>query len=227
MKNVILIGGEKGGPGKSCTAQNTAICLQMQGFSVTIIDADPQLTTYGWKIERTKNENASYINCIGAGGNIQETIIAERKHCDYIVIDSGGGDSAAMRSAMELASHILFIFRPKRRDLATLPKIHSFIRDALNINPTVKINALIAQAPPAPNQNYRIEDAKLACESFGIPPLKAITMQRNIYDDAEENGLSVVDYENAKIDPKAAKEMHAIVGEFLGIQITPALKEVK
>ena len=57
----------------------------------------------------------------------------------------------------------------------------------------------------------RILDAKEACRSFGIEPLEAITMQRNAFDDADENGESV--YEIRPVDAKAIEEIDAIANE--------------
>lgn len=42
---IILVGGEKGGAGKSCLAQNLAVYLQKKNRDVLLLDADPQGTT--------------------------------------------------------------------------------------------------------------------------------------------------------------------------------------
>ena len=39
---ILLVGGEKGGSGKSCLAQNIAVFLQQQGQDILLLDADPQ-----------------------------------------------------------------------------------------------------------------------------------------------------------------------------------------
>ena len=45
---LILIGGEKGGTGKSCLTQNIAVLLQKVETNILIIDCDPQKTTSDW-----------------------------------------------------------------------------------------------------------------------------------------------------------------------------------
>ena len=45
---IILVGGEKGGAGKSCLAQNLAVYLQTKNRDVLLLDADPQGTTTDW-----------------------------------------------------------------------------------------------------------------------------------------------------------------------------------
>ena len=54
---ILLIGGEKGGSGKSCLAQNLAIYLKKhRGMDVLILDADPQGTTTDWVQERAQDD---------------------------------------------------------------------------------------------------------------------------------------------------------------------------
>ena len=54
---IILVGGEKGGAGKSCLAQNLAVYLQTKNRDVLLLDADPQGTTTDWIKERDENED--------------------------------------------------------------------------------------------------------------------------------------------------------------------------
>ena len=53
---IILIGGEKGGSGKSCLAQNIAVYLQNKDRDILLLDADPQGTTTDWVKEREQNQ---------------------------------------------------------------------------------------------------------------------------------------------------------------------------
>ncbi|MFU1754459.1 chromosome partitioning protein ParA, partial [Acinetobacter baumannii] len=64
-----------------------------------------------------------------------------------------------------------------------------------------------------PSQFQRILDAKEACESFGLSALNQFTTNRNVYDDADENGLSVFEVDS---DSKAKAEIESLALEFLG-----------
>ena len=46
---ILVLGGEKGGSGKSCLAQNLSVWLQRRGHDVLLIDADPQGTSVDWR----------------------------------------------------------------------------------------------------------------------------------------------------------------------------------
>jgi chromosome partitioning protein len=59
----------------------------------------------------------------------------------------------------------------------------------------------------------RILDAKAVCESFDLPALPAVIFTRNVYDDAEEAGLSVFESD----DEKARAEIDQICAAVLEI----------
>lgn len=210
---IILIGGEKGGSGKSCLAQNLAVYMQKKNHDILLLDADPQGTTTDWVKERDANQDLKSIPSVQAAGNIRQVLDDLSKRYQDILIDAGGQDSEALRSAMTIATHMLLPFRPKRRDLKTLIHVDQLIRLAKAVNPTLITNAVITQCPTLPSQVQRILDAKEACESFGIIPLKQFTTNRNVYDDADENGLSVFELNT---DKKAVSEIEQLAIEFLG-----------
>jgi chromosome partitioning protein len=71
---ILLVGGEKGGSGKSCLAQNIAVFLQQQGQDILLLDADPQGTTTDWAKEREENESLKSLACVQASGNLRQTL---------------------------------------------------------------------------------------------------------------------------------------------------------
>ena len=210
---IILVGGEKGGSGKSCLAQNLAVYLQANNRDILLLDADPQGTTTDWIKERDENNKVESIPSVQAAGNIRQILLDLSKRYQDIIIDAGGQDSEALRSAMTIASHMLLPFRPKRRDLKTLVHVEKLIRLAKAVNPELYTRSVITQCPTLPSQSQRILDAKEACESFDLTPLNNFTCNRNIYDDADENGLSVFEMSS---DEKAKQEIEKIAKEFLG-----------
>ncbi len=214
---IFLVGGEKGGAGKSCQVQNLAVFIAQGGGDVLLVDADPQGTSHDWAAEREslreKYPDRAVVHYAKASGEIREWLREKAKRYQHIVIDTGGADSDALRTAMTIADMMLIPFRPKRRDLKTLPTVSKLVRSAVALNPDLQVRALITQCPSLPSQVYRILDAKAACESFGLTTLNAITVARNSYDDADEDGSSVLENES---DPKAAEEIRSIAKELWG-----------
>ncbi|HNB20090.1 MAG TPA: AAA family ATPase [Agitococcus sp.] len=211
---ILLVGGEKGGSGKSCLAQNIAVYLQHRQKDVLLLDADPQGTTTDWAKEREENDGLTNLPCVQASGNIRQILKDLAKRYQVIVVDAGGQDSEALRSAMTVATHLLLPFRPKRRDLKTLVHVSQLVKLAKAVNPDMLVRGVITQCPTLPSQTQRILDAKEACQSFGIEPLQSITCNRNVYDDADENGSSVLEVET---DLKAKEEVESLVAEFLEV----------
>lgn len=211
---ILLVGGEKGGSGKSCLAQNIAVYLQHRQKDVLLLDADPQGTTTDWAKEREENEGLTNLPCVQASGNIRQILKDLAKRYQVVVVDAGGQDSEALRSAMTVATHLLLPFRPKRRDLKTLVHVSQLVKLAKAVNPEMLVRGVITQCPTLPSQTQRILDAKEACQSFGIEPLQSITCNRNVYDDADENGSSVLE---AETDLKAKEEVESLVAEFLEV----------
>ena len=211
---ILVVGGEKGGAGKSCIAQNLAVWLKLEGQDVLLVDGDPQKTSHIWAQERLDNAQLIELPVEHASGDLRALLKDRAKRYTAIVVDVGGADSNTLRSAMTVASHILLPLRPKRRDLKTLPNLEHLISLIVPVNPDVIVRAVISQAATLPSQGARIWDAKAACESFGLLPLNTIIYNRNVYDDSDESGLSVIELAT---DEKASDEIKALATELWSI----------
>lgn len=216
---IILVGGEKGGSGKSCMAQNVAAYLCLKGSSILMVDCDPQRTTSDWIQARNSNPQLPAINCVQLYGKIRNDLMSLENHYDYVIVDCGGQDNLALRAAMSVADYTLIPLRPKRRDLKTVPHVEDILTTCKMVNPKLIAAFVLTQCPNLPSQAGRILEAKEVCSSYGVPVLNSITHMRNIYDDSEENGESVVE-----IDPngKAAAEIVAIVEELFSLNLSPS-----
>ncbi len=210
---IILVGGEKGGSGKSCLAQNIAVYLRAEkGASVLMVDCDPQRTTSDWIQERNASPELPAINCVQLYGKIRNELLSLSSHYDYVIIDCGGQDNLALRSSMAVADHILIPLRPKRRDLKTVPHMEDIISTCKMVNPNMNPAFVITQCPSLPSLAPRILEAKEVCRSFDVPVLNSVTFSRNMYDDSEESGKSVMESEP---DGKAAVEIRSIIEELI------------
>lgn len=213
---MILVGGEKGGSGKSCLAQNLAVYFARDKEAIVLmVDCDPQRTTSDWIQARNTDPTLSSINCIQLYGKIRNDLLSLNQHYDYVIVDCGGQDNLALRAAMSVADHVIIPLRPKRRDLKTVPHMEDMLSTCKMVNPKMLASFVITQCPSLPNQAGRILEAKEVCSSYGINVLNAITYNRNIYDDSEEQGCSVLE-----IDPggKAATEMISIAEELIAMK---------
>jgi len=213
---MILVGGEKGGSGKSCLAQNLAVYFARDKQAIVLmVDCDPQRTTSDWIQARNTDPSLPSINCIQLYGKIRNDLLSLKQHYDYVIVDCGGQDNLALRAAMSVAEHVIIPLRPKRRDLKTVPHMEDMLSTCKMVNPKMLASFVITQCPALPTQAGRILEAKEVCRSFGINVLDAVTYNRNIYDDSEEQGSSVLEIDP---DSKAAIEMTAIAEELLAMK---------
>lgn len=210
---IVVVGGEKGGSGKSCLAQNLAVYFtKFKSFKVLMVDCDPQRTTSDWIQARNNDDSLPAINCVQLYGKIRNDLLSLEQHYDAIVVDCGGQDNLALRGSISVAEYVLVPLRPKRRDLKTVPHMEDLLSTCKMVNPKMKASFVMTQCPSLPSQANRILEAKEVCKSYFINVLDAITFSRNIYDDSEENGKSVIEMEP---DGKAAEEIIAIAEEML------------
>lgn len=211
---IITIACEKGGVGKSSLAQTLAVYLQQKNKDVLIVDADPQRTTAEWAEERNEGGRYPKIPCTELSGNMVDQLQEFNKRYGYIVVDCGGTDSKALRSSLAVANLAIVPFRPKRRDLKRAPEMAELIEQIQAHNTELKIRSVLTQCPTLPSQIKRILTAKEFLFELNLAPIDNFSASRNAWDDAEEDGASVLE---TKEDPKAAAEATAIFDEILGV----------
>lgn len=130
---IILVGGEKGGSGKSCLAQNIAVhIVRNKKASVLMVDCDPQRTTSDWIQARNTDSSLPAINCVQLYGKIRNDLLSMKSHYDYVIVDCGGQDNLALRAAMSVADSVLIPLRPKRRDLKTVPHMEDILSSLIH-----------------------------------------------------------------------------------------------
>ena len=209
---IITICCEKGGAGKSSLSQALAVYLKIKkNADVLLVDADPQRTTGEWAEERAERDLPS-IPCVEKTGNIAADLKDLNTRYKWVIIDCGGADSKAMRSALSVSDAALLPFRPKRRDLRTAIKMTDIVETVQALNPKIQVRSVITQAPTLPSQGKRIISAKSLLNSLGLSPLTHITRNLNSWDDAEEEGSSVLEH---KEDQKAGEDAECVFSEFL------------
>ncbi|WP_154943791.1 AAA family ATPase [Klebsiella grimontii] len=216
---LIIVGGTKGGPGKSTVAQQVAACLQLKKKKkVHVTDIDIQRTTTSWCEERRSNKELDLIPFSYIENDIVKHLQSLNGRYEYIVVDAGGFDSEIQREAMLIADVVLIPLRPKRRDLKSLRDLDVVLDSVKASNPEVKIRAVVNQCPSLPSQVSRILSSKNIIESFGIEYAPTNIYNRNVYDDAEEAGRSIFEMTGKERDKKAEAEIEELVDYLMSLE---------
>jgi len=209
---ITLIGGEKGGTGKSTLATNLATWLAQAGRDVLLMDTDRQGTSANWASER-QQQPLPRVHCVQRFGNVFQDVLDLSGRYDEIVIDAGGRDSEELRSAMVAAN--LLCFRPSQSDLWTAAHLADLVKMARAMNPKLTARTLLSIAPTNPRINEAAEASELLSEFDGLDRCSTVIRERKAYRDALCEGRGVIETRDAK----AAEELNALAREIYGEQV--------
>jgi chromosome partitioning protein len=208
---IILVGSQKGGPGKTTVAVNLAVELAHRGQDVCLVDADAQRSAARWHADRVEQRRVPQIACVEKLGNIHSTLVDLDARYDVVVVDVAGKDSKEMRTAMVAADMLLVITRPSQLDLDTFEHLSGVIEQAMDLNPNLDVRGVITQAPT----NWKATESKDAGEYLAdypiIKPAKTIICERKAYRDVIPEGLGVVEWNNGP----ARAEIRALGAEVM------------
>jgi len=208
---IILIGGEKGGTGKTTVATNLACTRNEREKNLLLIDADKQGSSNAWSSVRNTNENLIKILSIQKFGNDLASVIKELnlKYKD-IIIDAGGRDSVELRSAMVVADKIIVPIQTSQFDVWTMSTMDSLIEQVRAFNPSLKSFLLPNRVSTNPSVNELEEMREIASEFKYLKVLNSHLYERIAYRKAARSGMSVVELNT---DKKAINEINNLYEE--------------
>lgn len=200
---IVMIGGVKGGTGKSTVATNLSVYLAHQGADILLLDVDPQASAYKWAMRRQEQHpDVPQVNTAQASGRVLDVVRDVAKRYEHIVIDSGGHASDAMKSAM-LGAHKLYVpLRPSQADLETVGEMVSMIADVQSFNTSLKALSLISLASTNPTV-LEAQEAREALHDIAELSLSdALIRDRKVYRDAFYEGVGVIEMTHNKGIPE-------------------------
>lgn len=197
---IVLIGGEKGGTGKSTAATNLAVWCTQEGMSVILLDADSQGTSRNWN-ERRIAAGLPTVPCQAGSGNIFNHVQDLAKLYEHVIIDAGGRDSKELRSAAVVADTWYTPVQASQPDLETLAKVRELAQQAQAMNQGLSIHAFVTRAPTHPNIDELGEAKALITDFPEFPELQlavSVIFERKAYRDAMIEGKGVIECGNSK-----------------------------
>jgi chromosome partitioning protein len=206
---IVLLGGEKGGTGKSTLATNLAVWLARQGRDVILVDTDRQRTASHWADRRNAINGLAAVHCAEKHGNVFYAVRDLAQRYDEVIVDAGGRDSEELRTAL-VAAHLVYVpLKASQPDLETSLHMNELIQLARGMNPSLSARALIAMAPTNPVIHEAAEARELLSELPDLVPSGVVIRERKVYRDAIAEGRGVVEMDNAK----ATAEIEALAQE--------------
>lgn len=209
---IILVGGEKGGTGKTTVVTNLAALAIQNNRDLLLVDTDKQGSASSWASVRDENDGVKRIPCIQKfGENIAREVKSLNEKYADILIDAGGQNSQELRAAMLVADKLYIPIQAAQFDVWTLGVMDKLVSQAKLINEKLEAYILINRAATNPSIN-EIDEVKEVLEEFENLKLSPnILRERIAFRKAARGGLSVT--ELPKQDPKATSEVSVIYKE--------------
>ncbi len=194
---IILIGGIKGGCGKTTLAVNLASYLASAQYTTLLVDADDQQTSTDFTDLRNKNhpDLPSYTQIKLHGDSVLTELrkIKANKFYDFIIIDSGGRDTSSQRAALAVCDAAIIPINPRLFDVWTIGKVIALADDMAPFNPNLTLYACLNKADPSGSYNQEAEDQILSHGKFLMIPHYLV--QRKAYAACASAGLSILEWE--------------------------------
>ena len=209
---IVLIGGEKGGTGKTTVATNLAAMRALAGRDVLLIDTDQQGSANYWAQSRDEagvNPRVACVQKFGKGLPVEVKDLAHRYQ--DIIIDAGGRDSVELRSAMVVANRAYIPIQPSQFDIWTLNRMDELIETAKGFNPDLQAWVIISRSSTNPSV-HESDDTMEIMGDFPNLGLAGVSVRDRIaYRKAAKDGMAVCELKPK--DPKAVEEMEVLYKE--------------
>jgi chromosome partitioning protein len=199
---LLVVGGIKGGTGKTTVSTNLAVCRSLLGKKVLFIDADEQGSGLDWCNQRNMPPEFALTSCALSGKKILSFLEKNKDLYDDIIIDTGGRDTVSQRAALISCDVFLAPFRPRSLDIWTIPTLKQLNDEIRQVNRKFRALAVLNQCEPRGSDK---ESVRKIMEDSGIDCLKGELGYRKAFSDACSFGLGVIELKTA--DDKSRKEI--------------------
>lgn len=209
---IILIGGEKGGTGKTTLTTNLAALRASHSKDVLVVDTDQQSSASYWCGTRDENNvepRIASVQYFGKGFVAQVKDLARRY--DDVFIDAGGRDTTELRDALLISNIAVIPLSPSQYDVWTLSRMNELIEKSYSYNPELRTILVINRASANPSVK-EADEAKEILDGFEYLQLsKAVIRDRIAFRRSVPNGLAI--NEQTPTDPKALSELNDLYYE--------------
>jgi len=213
---VIVVGGIKGGSGKTTLSTNLCVLRALSGEKILLVDTDEQKSSSEWTEHRESLNIETPWTTIQLEGEAVRTQIPKlKKDYDEVIVDVGAGNTNSQRAALVVATLLIAPFQPRCLDVWTVDKLSKLIQEARMFNPSLKVFAVINKAESRGKDNKRA--VEVLKKMSGVECLENMICQRKAFSNAIAEGLGVI--ELSPKDPKAISEIENLNSTIIKLKL--------
>lgn len=209
-----VVGGVKGGPGKTTIVTNVAAMRAHDSGSddLLLVDVDNIKESVIWGNRRPADVPRVIVEEM-SGGEVFKRLRERSARFKDILVDAGGHDSKELRSSLMVADEMIVPMRASQHDYDVVPKLDDLLKEINDIRadefqlPPVHVRVLVVQAPENQERSKRAEVIGIV-EHFNTfhEVLETVTTYRpSSYSACQTYGMGVIEF--AKSREVALREM--------------------
>ena len=193
---ITVVGGNKGGSGKTTIASNLAIALANKGREVCLLNGDLQRTAAKHHAEREAAGLLPAITLVEKFDNLTQTLQALNEKFDDVIVDVAGRNSKEFITSGVVAHQIIAPLQCSQPDLEL--KVYC-LQSMATTNPVLR-------------GNERKEFLEYLEEFPTIQVLDSVICFRKVYRDCMSNGTGVVETNNTADKAEIEHLMNEVFG---------------
>ena len=202
---LILLGGEKGGTGKTTLATNLAVQRAQHGHDVVLLDTDIQGAAAYWARVRQDAGLTPRVPCRHTyGPGLQADLQAWTAQAADIIMDAGGRDAVELRAGLVTATKAYLPVQASQFDIWTLDHLEELVALAQGFNPTLRAFVVLTRVSPNPLVAEVAEAKALLADYPHLQLADTVIYDRIAYRRAAREGKAV--HELVPPDRKASAE---------------------
>ena len=205
---VISVLNQKGGSGKTTIATHLARAIQLKGFSVLLVDSDPQGSSRDWAAVNEENP----VPVVGIDRPTIERDLKRIAEKDYVIIDGAPQAADLAISAIKASDIIIIPVQPSPYDIWATSDLVDLVKQRIEMTDG-KLKAVFVVSRTIKGTKIG-KEISVALSDYGLPVLETSITQRVIYPTSASIGSSVLDEEPTG---EASKEINNLTNEILSI----------